>query len=190
MHVTGIATISIDGRITPPGQEGTPFASPETGSHFFAQLREHDVSVSGRRTFDAVREMMVNALRHEADVPKNVVWTREPAAHAGTAIAGRLEFTDLRPEAIVAQLEAEGHRRLLVAGGGQVYAAFAAAGLIDEWFFAVEPVLLGGGTPLLSETATSDLVLRSSRLLNDDTTLLHYKVVRAEPAREIPDRPI
>lgn len=179
MHVAGIATISVDGRITPPNQEGTPFASPETGAHFFAQLRDHDVSVSGRRTFDAVREMMVNALLHEQDMPKNVVWTREPDIHADDAIAGRLEFTDRDPESIVAELDAQGHRRLLVAGGGQVYAAFAAAGLIDEWFLAVEPILLGGGTPLFSDDATSDLALRSSRLLNDHTTLLHYDVVRA-----------
>lgn len=106
MHVTGVATISLGGRITPPGQEGTPFASPETGAHFFARLRAADVSVSGRRTFDVVRDMMLHALRTEQDVPVGVVQTHDPAAHAQEALVGRLEFTDLGPQALVAELEA------------------------------------------------------------------------------------
>lgn len=177
MHVTGIATISLDGRITPPAQQGTPFASPETRANFFAALRANDASVSGRRTFDAVRDMMLHALRTEQDVPMNIVQTRDPAAHAEEAIAGRLEFTDLGPDALVADLEARGHEALLVAGGGEIYAAFAAAGLVDEWMVAVEPVLLGGGTPLFSQVAEQQLALREHRSLNDDTLLLRYDVV-------------
>ena len=34
-------------------------------------------------------------------------------------------------------------------GGGGLFAAFAAAGLIDLWIVTVIPVMLGGGVPLL-----------------------------------------
>lgn len=177
MHVTAIATISLDGRITPPGQTGTPFASPETGTNFFATLRANDVTVSGRRTFDAVRDVMLHALRTEQDQPLNIVQTRDPAAYAKEAIAGQLEFTDLGPQALVADLETRGHKTLLVAGGSEIYAAFATAGLIDEWMVAVEPALLGGGTPLFSDVAEQRLALREHRPLNDNTLLLRYDVV-------------
>jgi dihydrofolate reductase len=179
MHVTAIATISLDGRITPPDQEGTPFSSTETGANLFAALRANEVTVSGRRTFDVVRDLMRQVLQTEQDPPLGIVLTRDPAAHTEDAIDGRLEFTALAPDALVADLEARGYGTLLVAGGGEIYAAFAASDLVDEWVVAVEPVLLGGGTPLFSQVAEQQLRLREHRTLNDDTLLLRYEVDRA-----------
>lgn len=67
-----------------------------------------------------------------------------------------------------------------MAGGAEVDAASASAGLVDEWVVAVEPVLLGGGTPLFSQVAEQQLELREHGSLDDHTLLLHYDVVRED----------
>jgi riboflavin biosynthesis pyrimidine reductase len=131
----------------PDSAEGTPCSSPETRANFFAALKENDVAITGRRTFDAVRDMMLHALRTEQGHPLGIVQTRHPAAYAEQAVEGRLEFTDLGPSALVADLEARGYEALLVGSGGEIYGSFAAAGLVDEWIIVIEPLLLVGGTP-------------------------------------------
>lgn len=178
MHVTAIATISLDGRITPPGAEGTAFASRETGENFLAALLACDVTVTGRTTYEVEKARMLGMRAAMPYAPVSVVMTRDPAAHRDPALPADIEFTDLGPAELLAELAGRGLDRVLVVGGGGVYAAFAAARVVDEWVVVVEPVLLGGGTPLFAEVAEQQLSLREHRLLNAGTVLLHYDVVR------------
>jgi len=46
-------------------------------------------------------------------------------------------------------------RNILIAGGGALAAAFAQAGLLDEMFIAVVPVMLGSGKPVFTGRLTS-----------------------------------
>jgi riboflavin biosynthesis pyrimidine reductase len=50
--------------------------------------------------------------------------------------------------------------------------------LVDEVWLTVEPVLFGGGTPLLARRAEVGLVLQATEKLGANTLLLHYRVVR------------
>jgi riboflavin biosynthesis pyrimidine reductase len=56
---------------------------------------------------------------------------------------------------------------------------FLAAGLVDEIWLTVEPLLFGGGTPLLAARVDVRLELLASEKLNAaGTLLLRYRVVR------------
>ena len=178
MQVVSIATISVDGRITPPGKEGTEFSSPETGQNFIAEIMASGAVVSGRRTYDVVKEMMLGMMRQMDGMGINVIMTRNPDQHREEGLPANLEFTDLGPEELVAELDRRGIQRVLLAGGAEIYAAFAAAGLIDEWILVVEPILLGGGTPVLAFEAEQKLRLAEQRMLNEGSLLLRYEAVR------------
>jgi diaminohydroxyphosphoribosylaminopyrimidine deaminase/5-amino-6-(5-phosphoribosylamino)uracil reductase len=83
-----------------------------------------------------------------AEVGPVLVYTenRDPAAgarFAGTA-AEVVRLSTVEPAAVLADLQQRGIRSLLVEGGGEVLAAFSAAGLFDRVEVAVAPLLVGG----------------------------------------------
>ena len=71
----------------------------------------------------------------------------------------------------------DGNETWLVLGGGGLFAAFAAADLIDLWIVTVIPVMLGGGVPLLPAGGDSyeGLELVESRTLPGGCVQLHYR---------------
>ena len=176
MKVTAIATISVDGRITPPDAEGTDFSSPETGANFFSLIRSADAVISGRGTYDVVKEMMTNMAADMDDVALNMIMTRSPSRYEDPSLPDNFEFTAQDPPELLKTLEERGVQSVVVAGGSQIYAAFAASLLIDEWIIVVEPLLLGGGKPLLATVTEQQLSLEEHKLLNEDTVLLRYRV--------------
>jgi dihydrofolate reductase len=176
VKVIAIATISVDGRITPPDAEGTPFSSPETGSNFVSVISTVGAVVSGRRTYDVVKDEMEQFITQSDGSVLNLVMTREPSGHEDQSQPDGLEFTREGPSELIGSLKQRGIQSIAIAGGGEIYAAFAAEQLIDEWIIAVEPLILGGGKPLLGSAAQQQLALEESRHLNDNTVLLRYRV--------------
>ena len=57
----------------------------------------------------------------------------------------------------------DGEGTAWLVGGGGLFAAFAAAGLIDLWIVTVIPVMLGGGVPLLPAGGDATSASSSSR---------------------------
>jgi riboflavin biosynthesis pyrimidine reductase len=107
-----------------------------------------------------------------------VVLTRSPASHAGDSIPDHLEFTSAPPAQLVSDLSLRGIRHCAVLGGSQVHSLFLAAGMIDELWLTVEPLLFGGGTPLLAAPTQTRLRLMQHAPLSADTLLLKYEVLR------------
>lgn len=176
MKVTAITTISADGRITPPDAEGTAFSSPETGANFFSLISSVDAVISGRGTYDVVKEMMTDMAAGMDDTALNIIMTRSPSRYEDPTLPDNFEFTAQEPSELIKSLEERGIQSVVVAGGSQIYAAFAANQLIDEWIIVVEPLLLGGGKPLLASVAEQQLTLEEHKPLNEDTVLLRYRV--------------
>jgi dihydrofolate reductase len=133
--------VSLDGRIARPDGgidwlEGHPpdaFGFDE----FYAGV---DAILMGRGTYDVVRAM--------PDWPYPgkpcVVVTRRPLddAPAGVVAMGG----DMA--GIAAALEAEGHARIWVEGGGEVIRQMLAIGRLDVLEMAVLPIVLGDGIPI------------------------------------------
>jgi len=112
-------------------------------------------------------------------------------ASAGATVAGIETFGDagtVDVHAVIEQLRREGHRRILTEGGPQLMGGLLAAGLVDELFLTVSPVLAGGGRlkerPVLSGGAVlvPDAPVRGEVLSvrrADDYLFLRYRLSSA-----------
>jgi len=103
-----------------------------------------------------------------------VVLTHEtPAAPANPTVT----FTHQRPEDIVSSLSEKGYQEVVLIGGAKTASEFMHAGLIDEIYFDVEPVLFGNGLPVFDDVAFEHkLALVTAKKLNENTLQLHYQV--------------
>ena len=175
MRTVLIAAQSLDGFIAKHTGPGTAFTSPEDKAHFRAALGGCDVGVFGGETYRVSREAIraPAAGRH-----LRVVLTRSPERYAAEAVPGALEFTRATPAALADELRARGFRHCAVLGGAQVHSLFLAAGLIDEIWLTIEPLLFGGGTPLLAQSTEIRLELLRVEHLSPHTLLAKYRVVR------------
>lgn len=182
MQVVLIAAVSLDGRITRPGEAGAGFASPEDQVWFRGALHEFDCTVMGRVTFDTIPGDLPPG---RAGGPRRlrIVMTRRPENHAAQAVPGLTEFTADPPAQIVERLRARNHRRCALLGGGQIYQQFLDADLVDALWLTLEPVVLGhGGTPFIDGAVRDGrCVLSEMRLLAASTILLDYRRTGREP---------
>lgn len=173
MHVTAADVISLNGNIT-QGDDDVSWASAEDWQHFLGLVRRHKVLVMGSGTYEAIRP--------EPDPERlRVVLTSRPDNYADVAEPGSLEFKNETPEDLVSRLGDAGCERLLLVGG-RVSTRFLAAGLVDELYITIEPLLLGYGKKLFEDLEESvRLRLLSCRKLNDSGTLLmHYQVDKGD----------
>jgi dihydrofolate reductase len=183
LRVILIAAQSLDGRITFHDAKGTAFASDADKRYFREALQGFDCSVMGGETF-RVSEAAIRARKDDGRLQVIMTRTTDAAARrAGGAsdaggVPGVLEFSRELPERIVAGLRARGKRRCALLGGGQIYGAFLAAGLVDEIWVTVEPQIFGAGVPLVSRAVNVALRLLVCERLTADTLLLKYEVAR------------
>lgn len=101
---------------------------------------------------------------------------------AGTAVpaalAGKLRFSGATPEQAMAQLEAEGVRRVYV-DGGQLVQSFIRAGLVADMVVTTVPVLIGAGRPLFGALEGDvDLALVASRSFPSGLVQSAYRFLR------------
>ena len=80
------------------------------------------------------------------------------------------------PAEFVEKLAAQSVPGLLVAGGSSIYTQFMQAGVVDELYFTIEPVLFGKGVPLFNSEITAKITLIEVIRLSDQTNVFHYKV--------------
>ncbi len=74
----------------------------------------------------------------------------------------------------VARLKQEKGSDILIFGSGTIVQQLTAGGLIDEYLFAVTPVILGAGKSLFNGVKKLDLVLLEARNFKSGNVLLHY----------------
>jgi dihydrofolate reductase len=164
MRIVLIAAQSLDGFITKHAEPGTAFTSPEDKAYFRAVLAAVDAGIFIRDRLPGLRIRMV--------------MTRSPERYAAETIPGALEFTRAAPAALAAILQSRGIERCALLGGSHVHSLFFEAGLVDEVWLTVEPVLFGGGTPLLARRADVRLELQAIEKLGVHALLLKYRVPR------------
>jgi dihydrofolate reductase len=86
-------------------------------------------------------------------------------------------FSDAVP-ATVARLKRDSEKDIFLFGSAELAASLIPHGLIDEFRIAVNPVILGGGTPLFKQGERAKLKLLDSRPLSTGIVILRY-----EPAK-------
>lgn len=150
--------VSLDGRIArPDGSVDDWLAAdhPAEDFGFDAFLAGVDAILMGRATYDTVRRFGDWPYPGK---PTTVLTTRpldDPPPAGVEARSGDLA-------AVVAELEARGHGRIWIEGGGQVVRSMLAIGKLDVLELAVIPIILGDGIPLFPP-GTGELKLRLVR---------------------------
>lgn len=170
MKFTLADAASINGKIT-QGESSMDWISGEDQEHFSRLRQMHDTVVMGRVTYEQARP-------NPEPGKLRVVLTHNPDRFASKVVPGQLEFIDASPEELAKQLKNRGRQKVLVAGGSTVTRDFLRAGLADELYLTIEPLIIGTGKPLVTkgEFATN-LKLLSVKKLNDRGTLLaHYAI--------------
>src|SRR4051812_35139957 len=114
--------------------------------------------VMGSRTFATINRSMPGR--------KIVVYTSRPDE---LSEFDGVEATNESPADLLKRLESEGYSQVAICGGSSVYFQFVEAGLVDELYLTIEPVLFGKGMPLFSDTLDLKLNLKEVKNLNDNT---------------------
>jgi dihydrofolate reductase len=161
---------SVDGYIAGPGDamDWLPeFDADATGFHDF--FKDVGAIAMGRRTYEWIGEHSTDW--PYGDTPAYVLSRSLPEGRADHATITPGPVTDL------AATLRDGEGIVWLLGGGGLFAAFAAAGLIDLWIVTVIPVMLGDGVPLLPARgeAYQQLELAETRTLPGGLVQLHYQ---------------
>jgi dihydrofolate reductase len=171
MNISVYLASSINGMIS--NKANVPnWLSQEFEQGFLAICRRMKAVIMGKKTYEILSPDHL-PLKGEGTL---IVLTHDTAAKASQS---NVVFTDTAPQEIVRILEARGHHEAVIIGGTQTVSEFVRAGLVDELYLVVEPVLFGAGLPLLRGVdAEYRMALVDVQKLNDDTVQLHYRLTR------------
>jgi riboflavin biosynthesis pyrimidine reductase len=186
--VSGIMVSSLDGRAT---LEGTSrkLGGPQDLQMLLALRRRADALIVGPGTVAAEGygplpcpavlvsrsfELPWEAGLFAAPGQRVLVYSR-----AGGSVPDLPADVELVPEddlrAVLADLRARGIERLLCEGGPTVNRALLDAGLLDELFLTLSPVVSGEGPPIVADGPSAPLTLRSVATADGDL-YLRYSV--------------
>ncbi|MCC2956089.1 dihydrofolate reductase family protein [Massilia sp. IC2-477] len=112
------------------------------------------------------------------DRPVLVLSRRLAGTAVPAALEGRVSFSDATPQQAMAQLAAQGVRRVYV-DGGQLVQSFIRAGLVEDVVLSTVPVLIGAGCPLFGALARDvALALVASRSFPSGLVQSTYRFLR------------
>lgn len=168
MKVFIIAAITLDGFIgRDAAQRSIDWTSPEDTKVYRQITREAGVTIYGSRTFDTIMRGLPGR--------KTIVITSHPETYANI---DNVEATSDSPAEIIRRLKENGQEQVAVCGGATIYHQFLQAGLVDELYITVEPLLFGHGVPLFSDKLETKLQLLEVKHLNENSLQLFYKVLK------------
>jgi dihydrofolate reductase len=169
MKISIYMASSVNGMIS--NKRNVPdWLSPEYEQGFMAVTQKSKAVIMGKITYNILAPDYL-PLRDEGTL---VVLTRDLTQKPAQS---NVVFTDKDPKKIVTMLEAKGHTEAVIIGGTQTASEFMKAGLVDELYLVVEPVLFGSGLPLFKDVDfETTLALIDVKKLNASTIQVHYRL--------------
>ncbi len=142
------------------------------------QLDEVDTLVFGRKTYEMMADFWPAQQAQDAEHStatrmnrlQKVVFSRNPldVTWQNTAVSHDLE-------AKIKELKSQTGKDIAVLGSSHLGKELIEAGLLDELRLMVNPVFIGGGSPLF-EGLTKNLQLKSTRTFQNGNVLLTYTI--------------
>lgn len=167
MKVILVLVSSVDGKITRDRDAlVTAWTSPEDQDYFKSLIDKNNLIIMGRHTYAAVQPAAQKG-------KLRIVYTHQPQQYALSHVSGQLEFTNESPAVLLERLNKTGYKRALLVGGSETASHFLQAGLVDEIWLTLEPVIFGKGMAMVKQIALDVLLtLKTVKRLNDNGTLL------------------
>ncbi|HVZ13523.1 MAG TPA: dihydrofolate reductase family protein [Bauldia sp.] len=172
------AFISLDGYIEAPNREMVPPApSPDLFRYFIERnLTRAGVFVYGRVSYEGMVRYWTSP---DADAKEAARLAASRKVVFSTTLAGadwgQVEIARGDPAAVVKRLKTETDKDIVILGGAGVANSFMRAGLVEEYFVLVTPMLFGGGTPLFAPgLPRTQLRLLEARPFDLGSVLLTY----------------
>lgn len=171
-----IAT-SLDGFIArPDGDIGWLLQRDDPGEDhgYGAFIADKDLIVMGRGSYEKVLDFAP----WPYDRPVLVLSKQLAGTPVPEALRGKVRFSDAAPAQAMAELDAQGVRRVYV-DGGQLVQSFIRAGLVEDMVLSTVPVLIGAGRPLFGTLPRDqDLALVASRSFPSGLVQSTYRFLR------------
>ena len=172
MHVFLIAAVTADGFIARRADDRSfNWTSIEDKRFYVEKIKSVDAIIMGSKTFATFK-------KH----PRNSRWeiyTRQPEKfvnHKPDVI--QASGTNESPQQLIERLQAEGLKRVAIAGGASIYSMFLEAGVVDKLYLTVEATLFGQGITLFSQPLDVKLNLNQVMQLSAKTIVLEYDVAK------------
>jgi dihydrofolate reductase len=166
--------LSLDGVVGSPHLWASERFDEEARAGALEQLQASDAMLMGRRTYEIFSSLWPNQTGSYAAainaIPKFVFSSTltEAAWNNSTIVRG-----DVATE--VKQMKEQDGKDLIIYGHGPLGAALLEHGLLDELQFAIHPVFVGEGTPLLRQGATATLELAGTKTLGTGVITVRYR---------------
>ncbi|NCP17298.1 dihydrofolate reductase [Candidatus Kuenenbacteria bacterium CG_4_9_14_3_um_filter_39_14] len=159
--------ITVDGKIAKDTDQPATWTSQADKKMFIAETKRVGVIVMGKTTYDTIGKPLPGRL--------NIVMDFDVSQYEN--IPGTLEYTNKKPEEIIAELESRGFKEMIVGGGSTINGLFLSQGLIDEIWLTIEPKIFGEGLSLF-KGADVDLALELIEIKQLDNNIIHlrYKI--------------
>ena len=157
--------MTLDGKIAKSSDHFPDWTSKEDKKLFAKTSKEAGVVIMGDKTFFTFPSPLKERL--------NVVFTLDE----NPKLIEGVKWVKGEPEAVLAELEAMGHKSAILGGGAFVNGLFLEHKLIDEIWITVEPKLFGEGLSLFKGDFDVNLKLNSVEKINDNSVVLKYNVL-------------
>lgn len=171
MEVILLAAVSADGFIARSTNDRSfDWTSPEDKKFYVDTIKSADAVVISSRSFSVIKKF-----------PRGLtfaVYTRKPddfINHRPDVI--KAFPTQDSPQQLIQKLQKSGFKKIVIAGGSSIFNLFLKAGVVNQLFLTVEPILFGQGVNLLNQLVNIKLKLVKSVHLSSQTILLEYDVL-------------
>jgi len=169
MKITIYIAISANGLIS--NSRNVPdWLSPDYGHGLYSICQKYKAVIMGKTTYNILAPNYL-PLTNEGTT---IVLTSDKQAKSGNPT---VVFTKSNAPGIVQMLTGKGHTEAVIIGGAMTISEFVNAGLVNDIYFVMEPVLFGTGLSLLKEIESEfKLKLLEVTKLNENTVQLHYEM--------------
>jgi len=167
MNVILLMAMTVDGKIGKSDDHFPDWTGKEDKKLFVEITKKSGVLIMGSKTFDTIGSPLPNR--------RNIVLTRNRSRESRW---DNLIYTDLAPAALLEDLENQGYKEAVLAGGSQINSLFARENLIDEIVVTVCPLIFGTGLSLFSEAIDMDLSLEGFERMDGHSVCLRYRVIK------------
>lgn len=167
MKVVLLMALTVDGKIARGPEDFPDWTGTEDKRMFKDSTLKAGVLIMGSKTYDTIGKPLPGR--------KNIVLSRNQTR---VSQHDNLVFTSKRPRDILAELQQEGYKTVVLAGGSQINTLFARDDLIDEIHVTYVPRIFGEGLSLFSEPVSLMLELIDFKHLGSGQIFARYRIIR------------